>query len=87
MLTLRESPEFTKQLDQLRGILRLDDPLDAIYWAISSSPKQYETVIGTRGIRLAKTEEMGTGNDYVPVLRVWFRISKDDTTVDLLFLE
>ncbi len=74
--TLRETPEFTAQYDEIvaKHSLGVIGPvLDGIRWGIASNPKGYDRV--TWNIREARNDTLGLT---VPMLRIFFSIEKED---------
>jgi hypothetical protein len=74
--TLRETPEFTAQFDELvtkYSLAVLGPVLDGILWGIASSPKGYDRV--TWNIREARNDTLGLT---IPILRIFFSIEKED---------
>ncbi len=60
---------------------RMDDILDALYWALHENAEQFFRVLSDRNLWLAKTDPFPGS----PGLRVWFSLTPDQ--VELLSIE
>jgi hypothetical protein len=73
-----ESDLFSKQLEDLGALPRIDEALRAVSWALAINPQVYAVVPGTKRLRLAKTDGFvfADGNS-IPPLMIWFTIEHD----------
>lgn len=76
---LRESAEFTEQLQKLGDWARLDDILLGLIYAIARHPSDFPAVDEKTNVRLAKSISFGNS----PSLRLLFRIV-DETVIELI---
>jgi hypothetical protein len=77
-----ESELFRAQCDEIsKNTRRLDDILDALYWALHINAEQFFRVLPDRNLWLAKTDAFGD----ILRLRVWFSLTPDQ--VELLSIE
>lgn len=85
--TLVESELFTRQLQQLGDIERLDEILRGMLWGIALAPEAFEIIPGYRRLRLAKSREFDVPfSRPLPVLQIWF-IENELGQIELLGIE
>lgn len=79
-----ESPEFTREIDQIEDKEFLDRIGKAIMWAVERAPKSLPVVPGFNNLRYVKCSNW-SGLYYVIVFRL--TTTNDDTKVKLLWIE
>lgn len=78
-----ETKAFTKQLEAIGEIKRLDEALAAIQLILTHNAEVFPVLKGYTKTRLAKTEAV----DEVPALNIWFQIEDETDSVLLLYVE
>jgi hypothetical protein len=77
---------FATQIQQFGDMPRVDDALDAVYWALGNNPHEFPMVkeTSTKQIRLIKTQPYSWAGGEIPKLLIWFTIDEDEYQVNLL---
>jgi hypothetical protein len=77
-----ESELFRAQCNGISpDVRRMDDILDALYWALYENAEQFFRVLPDRNLWLAKTDPFPGS----PALRIWFSLTPD--LAELLSIE
>lgn len=83
MFTIRESHLFKQQCANLGTAQRMDEALRAVTWKLYHNPYVWSIVEGYSNLRLAKTDEVGSGdNTDAQAFLIWYTI-EDDSIVEL----
>jgi hypothetical protein len=75
--TLRETEQFTRQLQLLGDIKYLDEALARLMGAVSENPGQFDVIPGTTHLRFANARDFEREGIPVPPLRLSFSIEDD----------
>lgn len=83
-----ESHEFTKSLEALGDIRRLDEAMISVTEHLRFLAEDCQVVPGTKKLRVIETTPVLMRDGTVlPGLALWFKISNDNNSVELLHVE
>ena len=86
MRTIIEEHLFKDAVNKLGGPERIDAVLGPMLIQIARMPNAFPRVDNEKEIRMATTRAVGSGRNYIPPLRLFFRV-KNLETVNLLWIE
>ncbi len=79
-----EEPFATNIVQLVGSVARIEEVLDAVYWALCTNPHAYDLVVPDRPIRLIKTKPYAWAEGEIPKLMIWYRIDEENLQVHLL---